>query len=577
MLKLRQLAFISATTLAAFIQGSPAQAIFLDGNGHYSLRGETQTNPGYRSDTGTYQAIEQNFSLDGEARLNDRSSFFMQFRLFDENNAYLGDTPKPRECPVRRKAGSTTGETEEDCTGRFQNTGDPAYQDYTPRVTEAYARYAFDYCLLEAGRRSREWGLGMFMSANKGAFDRDATRYDGVDCHINVQKSQTLGFRLGYDKLAETGSFVDNPYDSPRSDSTLETDFNARADQFGPNSGSDDIDQIFFAIEFDDRKTNQGAALLKNIGIYFANISSSSGNPSKTDLKYLDLYTGFYLTNVTFKNELLFRLGKSADPNWSYLGGKLESDGEPAANKLQAIALAGSLEYTFSRSGAVVGPAEYRQGNLTRHLAFIDYAYAPGSKNGYFKDKAGTSNELNEDTGDNQRDATATALAFHRNFHPALLLFNGKPGQQQNQRIDGVYDPTRVMNATLFGTGYRYESLENGNFEVKFITGSLNQVADAKSKAYYDRCYQTRTNMSAEDQSYCDTNFTGDPSSARPIGFFGKSLGYELDLTYSRTVGKEIDLGVAGGVILPGDAFKERQAGTPPTGFLVQTYAAFKF
>jgi len=577
MINLRRRAFILAVTLTPISAAMPAHAIFLDGNGHYSLRGETQTNPGFRSDTGTYQAIEQNFSLDGEARLNDRSSFFMQLRLFDENNAYLGDAPKPKECPVRRKAGSTTGETEEDCTGRFQNTGDPGYKDYTPRITEAFARYAFDYCLLEAGRRPREWGLGMFMSAGKGAFDRDATRYDGVDCHVNIQKSQTLGFRFGYDKLAETGSYVDNPYDSPRSDTTLENDFNSRTDRFGPTRGSDDIDQIFFSIEFDDRKTNQGAAFLKNIGIYFANVSSASGNPSKTDLKYLDLYTGFYLTNLTFRNELLFRLGKSADPNWSYLGGKLESDGEPASNKLQAIGLAGSLEYTMSRSGAVVGPAEFRQGNFTRHLVFLDYAYAPGSKNGYFKDKGGTSNELNEDLGDNQRDANATALAFHRNFHPALMLFNGKPGQQQDQRIDGVYDPGRVMNATIFGTGYRYESLENGNVEVKFITGSLNQTADSKLKAYYDRCYQTRTSMTPEDQSYCDTNFAGSPSSSRPIGFFGKSLGYELDLAYSRNIGKEIDLGISGGAIIPGDAFKERKSGTPPTGFVVQSFAAFRF
>ena len=576
-MKLRHLALCTVATLTQFLASTSAQAIFLDGNGHYSLRGETQTNHGYRNDTGTYQAIEQNFSLDGEVRLNDRSSFFLQFKLFDNDNAFLGDTPKPKECVTRRVPGSTTGETESDCTGRFQNTGDPGYQDYSPRVTEAYARYAFDYCLLEAGRRSREWGLGMFMSAGKGAFDRDATRYDGVDCHINIQKSQTLGFRFGFDKLTETGSYVDNPYDSPRSDSTREQDFNKRGDKFGATRGSDDIDQIFFAIEFDDRKTNQGAALLKNIGIYFANVSSSSGNPSKTDLKYLDLYTGFYLTNFTFRNELLFRLGKSADPNWKYLGGKQVSGEEPATNKLQAIGLAGSLEYTFSRAGAVVGPAEYRQGNFTRHLAFLEYAYAPGSKNGYYGEKDGISAQLNEDIGDNQRDTNASALALHRNFRPALILFNGKPGQSQDSRIDGVYDPGRVMNATVFGTGYRYESLENGNVEVKFVTGSLNQVADGKIKDYYDRCYKIRTSMSAEDQAYCDTNFEGAPSTGRPIGFFGKSLGYELDIAYSRSLGKEVDLGVSTGVILPGEAFKARESGTPPMGFLIQTFGAFKF
>ena len=534
---------------------APAQAVFLDGSGHYSLRAETQSNPGFRSDTGTWQAVQQFFSLTGEARLNDRSSFFLEFSLFDDpSTAYLGDTPEPADCPVRRTKigkdanGADVYSESRDCKGRFQNTGEPRYSGMVPRVTKAYARYAFDYCLLEAGRRPRDWGTGIFLDSGKGIFSEASSTFDGFDCNVNITAVQSLGFRVGFDKLAETGTYRDNPYDRKTPDRTDEADFDRRQQGFGGSSSSDDIDQLFMAIEWDDRKANAGAPFTKHIGIYFANVLNKE---SSTDIKFLDLYTGFFLADLTFRNEILFRLGKSGDPNWARLGGALFDGEEPATNKVQSVGLAGHLEYTFSRSGAVIGPQEYNQGNATRHVGFLQYAYAPGSAQGY------TDVEADSTTGATVRTKEASAMAFHKNYQPALIFFNARPGSE-DQAIDGIYDPSRFMNATLLALGYRFESIENGNIEAKLITAQLNEVASAEVKAPW-------------------AGLPAGSSNERFVGYHGKSLGYELDVTWSKRIGRELELGFAGAIALPSEALKTKEKGDPSTSWLLQGFTAFKF
>lgn len=271
----------------------------LDGKGHYGAKGQTLTNPGMSSQMGTQQAIEQSFLMEGEARLNDRSSFFMDLRLFDDGNRYMGDVAKPNTCAPRRNQDGTLNS---DCEGRVQDQDQPGYSQITPKISAAYARYAFDFCLLEVGRRPRDWGLGILLNSGHKPFDVSSSYFDGASCKFNTQKSQAIGFSVGYDKLQETGAAYDNPFDRPNSDATEESDFNAsgRADasKYGANCSSDDMDQIYFTIEFDDRDSSSGSTYSKNIGVYFANLfspeSKNDGIPA-TDIKYLDLYSGLYL------------------------------------------------------------------------------------------------------------------------------------------------------------------------------------------------------------------------------------------------------------------------------------------
>ena len=143
-------------------------------------------------------------------------------------------------------------------------------------------------------------------------------------------------------------------------------------------------------------------------------------------------------------------------------------------------------------------------------------------------------------------------MAFNRNYKPAMILFNSPSGLDY-LRVDGVFDPDRVMNATVIAAGYRYKSLETGNFEVRLITAQLNEAMPGAEVA--------------QEQN----------SSTRLIGFAGRDLGWELDLKYDRPLGKYYDFGLGGAVAIPGAAWKVNSDQSPTTNFLVKAFAAMKF
>ncbi len=521
----------SSLGLAGILISSQAFGLSIDGHGRYSLRGETRTNPEYKSKSSTHQAIDQFFRLETELRVNDQSSVFVEFKMFDdERESYLGDKAQDQPCP---SGADTSGDTNTpNCPIKAQNSGEPRYQPYTPKVSKLYARYAMDYCLLTVGRRGRSWGMGIFLDEGNKAFDTDASIFDGVTCDINIQKSQTLGFSVGYDKISETGAsvLVGEP---PRDES-----YNPPA--YGASDNTDDLDQFYLTIEYNDHRTNVGKGFSKQIGIYFANIVG--GDLYKTDVKLADLYLNFLIQDLVFQNEVFFRLGRSADPNWSRLGAARTRDiTEKVDSELQGIAIAGSLEYYLSRSGAYVGPKEYNQGNATSHSLFLGYAYAPGDADGYYQ-------EYQKGAPASQRDKKASAIAFHKNFKPGLLLFNGRK-RSDYLRVDGVFDPNRVMNATVFQSGYRYRSVENGNFEAKLVTAKLNERAPSDLEVGVNK----------------------------PIGYYDDSLGWELDLTYSRLLNKDFEFGVATALGLPGKAWKTDPDKNPQSSYMLQSYASFNF
>lgn len=564
----------STLSLLVLAAAPEARAFIVDGDGHYGLRGETRMAPAFSKNSGTYQAIEQTFRMRSEARFNDQASMFLEMRLFDNlREAYLGDKAEPRECPANTtgQAPKTT-DPSHPCAGESQNTGEPGYRPFVPRFIKAYVRYAFDYCILEAGRRGRNWGLGILMDAGDDPFDVDYSVYDGLTCNVNLQKTQTLGFSFGYDKLAETGTYVD-PADRGGSR------------RFGANDSGDDIDQYFMTIEYDDRKANAGAAFTKQVGVYFAQVSSRplADGGSNTDLKFLDLYTGFYLGDLALRNEIVFRMGKSADPSWQRLGGALinSESGTPATNKLDSIGFAGTFEWTLAHSGAVIGPAEYNKGDASRHVAFVNYAYAPGDNQGYFSDDLPGLNAVDSSGGRQledvairsaNRDQRAMAMFFHRNYKPALLLFNQRPEADQ-LIVDGAFNPSRVANATLVALGYRYESLETGNIEAKLLTARLNSGVPGKVEEYFAK----RKECSANSGSSSDcSQYQGDDG-VRPAGYFGDQLGVELDITYSHKFGRDAEVGVAAAAALPGEAWQTSEASKPVNDFLVQSFVNFRF
>lgn len=553
-----------------FLIASPSFALYLDGDGHYVMRGETRTAPAMSNRSRTYQAIDQSFRLNGELRFNDQSSFFLESRLFDDpRHSYLGDTVQPESCSSRR------GAENQSCEGRHQDVVHPGYKPYTPKVTKAYVKYAFDYCLVEAGRRGRDWGLGIFLDSGKDPFDSSMSVYDGITCDVNIQKSQELGFSFGYDKLSETGAYPYSPFDNPSApvsdaekcveDGSLpgctEPDYSTRVKQsgLGPAYRQDDHDQLFFTLMYDDHHGDSASRLTKQIGIYFANITSAnSGAGSATDLKLFDLYLAFYLREFTTRVELFGRAGKSGDPNFARLGGA-QSYSETIKNNVQTFAFAGDFEWTLATTGNSVGPEEFKEGNANRHLIFFDYAIAPGSGQGYFSNTDTEGNVLTDadPININKRTERKTqAVAFNRNYKPALILFNER-AQSDYLRVDGAFDPGALMNTTLYGVGYRYEDLDRGNFEIKLISGQLSEAMPTAVKDYY--------------------RADGRLAYRRPIGYYGKELGYELDLKYWKSLNKQLDIGAALGHILAGDAWQIYEGESPKNNLVVQSYLSLQF
>ena len=255
------------------------------------------------------------------------------------------------------------------------------------------------------------------------------------------------------------------------------------------------------------------------------------------------------------KNELVFRLGKSADPSLVAMGGLRSEEGATATNNVNSVGLAGRLEYTITKSGAALGPEEFNEGNVRRHLVFSDYAYAPGDSDGYYVDRSSQSTANNDLYGENQRNSRAKAMAFHRNYHPAMLFFNGRPTSSK-YALGGVYDPSRVMNTALYSLGYRYENMESGDFEFKLISGRLLETTPSTVNTYYSTVHQ---------------------GSDRPIGFYGHDLGYELDMMYSYRYQREVELGLGFAAAMPGEAFKVSSVRSPVLGFGLLGSFAIKF
>ena len=519
-------------------------SVFLDGTGHYGLLGDMRSRP--VSGGKNYQAVRQSFSFLGEARYHDRLSLFLELRLFPEaRTALLGDRVQPMHCLQRYDKDGVLQESNA-CRDEHQYISAPAYEQLIPRITQAYVRYGFEYCLLEAGRRGRDWGLGMFLDSGRQPFALQQSVFDGVTCHVNVQKNQTLGFSFGYDKLAETGTYVTLPAHYPESQDEPEPQ------RFGATSNDDDIHQIFFTIEYDNREAADNSGFSRVTGGYFASIFAENSDIS---VKFFDLYVALSYKQFSARNEFLFRLGNSADPSWHLLGGKRGDVGQEVSNKLNAIAVAGNLAWEVHTSGSAVDRTQNDRRPQQRHTLLLDYVIAPGDADGYYRDISPLEEKSKTERqrlAASNRDGKVGAIALHQNFNPALIFFNDIGTDHSMMRVDGVFDPYQLVNVYLVALGYRYENFFWGDVEVKLISGWLQHGINDVAKEYYD------------------------DKDEQPIGYHGKDLGYELDVKYSYAIDQELELGLAAAVAVPGKAWKtstEKQK----QSLLLQSSVAFKF
>ncbi len=494
--------------LACFFSSASSQAFVLTGEGHLGLEAQFRSKPTTQDGEDSLRGIRHNFRLGLEGVISDKASFFTELRITENlRDAYLGSDGVSRECQ---------NENSPRCANRSQDPAEPGYDAYKPVLTELYAQVALEYCILKAGRRARNWGLGLLYDDGKKPFDTDRSVFDGVSCNLNLDKMQNLGFEVGYDFLRETNP--DLAGTSPIANT-------------GVTSKDDDLHQLFVSMTVDDRKKKADSFFRKNIGIYFAYIF---GGDFDTKLSVADVYTDLYIGGVRWQNEVVFRFGDSANPQFSRYG---SSDAGSNDADVSALGLGGEVSYTIAEKGSYDGPKELERGSFQSHGVKAVYALASGDKDGY---GAAAS-----------RDDEAEAMYLHRNYKPAMLLFNG-PSALDGLNKDGIYNADQVTNAYLFGLGYEYKNLKIGTFGLTVLGAQLQEDATAAAKAA--------------------------ASSTTPVfGFGGKDLGFEIDLSYTRKMGKYANVGVEVGYLLPGDAWELYNGSEPEEVFGVEAGVQFHF
>ena len=152
---------------------------------------------------------------------------------------------------------------------------------------------------------------------------------------------------------------------------------------------------------------------------------------------------------------------------------------------------------------------------------------------------------------DAKRDEKAGAFSFHRNFKPALILFNERT-YSDRFKVDGVFDPGKVTNAFVLGLSYRYESMKYGFGKIKFIMANMIEEMPESVKAAQ----------------------AADP--IKQIGYAGKDLGLEVDLNYTYKWGENIEAGVDLAYALAGEAFNIEEDSKTDT-YLISVFAGYKF
>ena len=223
---------------------SPSLAgFFVDGSGHYAIRAQQRTAQEKKGTTREERGFLQSLRLNAELRKSEKTNYTLDLTLFeDPATSSLGDQAQADSC---LKDDGSEGKRSE-CLGK-QDVSSPQYKPYQLIVRQAVLSYASDYCVLNFGRRARGWGLGILLDAGDAPFSRQQSLFDGISCNVIMQKSQNIGISVGWDKLRESGQ--------------------ASQGFVGFGKEDDDIDQYYFTLELDERRTNPaGVFILKPFG-----------------------------------------------------------------------------------------------------------------------------------------------------------------------------------------------------------------------------------------------------------------------------------------------------------------------
>lgn len=460
----------------------PAYGAFIHASGYVGLLSSGLYNPHYNGLDEDLQATEKYFTLDVEVQSGDLLSLHLDLRLWPQ------------------AAGSLLGEE----AGQLGQEADfYFYNDFVPMVTEAYVEASTRFCLVNAGRRARHVGLGMFWHDAGEPFEAQQTLFEGISCELN-SAVQPIGVTIGVDKLREAD----------------------------PAITGDDLSQFFVSMAFDDRERDSGYALKKQVALYYAYVTSHKPHDyGQQKDKYLDVLAGLYYNGLSFETEALIRMGSAEGESWESYGGR---PGE--LSSVGAFALYSTLAYLLPLSVVAEDGTGYT------HELFLEYIYSPGDEQGYYK---GTNSFLTE----TKRSNVITALPLNMNFKPALLLFNMRTDAFD---VDGIYSGDRIMNAHVIAGGYSFTHDQHGEFQAKLVHALMDkEMPDAVYSYFY--------HYPLSEENSPDEYYEFPEGVTVPVGFYGRQIGTEVDLSYGYSFTDHLSFSITAGYLFAGQALNVGQ------------------
>ncbi len=300
--------------------------------------------------------------------------------------------------------------------------------------------------------------------------------HDTTDRISYINQLGSIEFNLGYEKLQELGTCPGCTVKS------------------GGGSRADDMYGFYFGLKYYPDHRDFRFFWQKTI----------RGN-DKTYIDYYMINLNLLFADFNIKSEMDFLIGRTRDLHVvNYWGGK-----EGVRNSVSGILFLLQGDYTF----------------LPHHNVAMDVGYASGDED-LFRNARDRKNE------------DASALSFHPNIKPALLMYN-TPAEYANS-TSSLYNQG-VINTYYVKTSYRYETLSFGSITPSIIWGSL-----------------------------VETNPNKDGLGA------SKNLGLEIDVIYRKMFVRNVGFSLGGGFMFAGDAFKGKDI-KKEHGYIIESSVQFLF
>lgn len=337
-----------------------------------------------------------------------------------------------------------------------------------PGFKQLWVRYITDFGVFTVGRAPKKFGLGLFYNAGESVSDR---YHDSLDRISYASVLNVFSFEVGYQKQQESGQCFDCTVG-------------------GSTVGADDMYGIYGDVQYNPDN--------RDFHFYWGNLYR---NNDRSVFNFFLFSLNMTFNKLRFQSEVDYISGTTNDASVKQMlyGQEGRVNDRVEVGALNALI---KLKYAFT----------------TVHSMIVDIGYASGDDDMF---RAG-----------GNRDRKVQTLGFHRNVHPALLLFNS-PKAIRDSKWSPLYREN-IVNVSFLKGAYEFQDAKIGIVTVALIWGMLNKVNPDKE------------GMGAE-----------------------KNLGFEVDGQYKGYFNPNSGVQIDGGLFFPGAAWKSKSL-TAEVGYLGQ-------